>query len=64
VLGAGKRLFGDGTEPGGLSVVSSKMSTTGVVIGTYRPSGPVETGSMALEEPTEAEVRRRSGLEA
>ena len=59
VLGTGKRLFGDGTVPAAFEVVSTKTSTTGVVMGTYRRTGEVQTGSFALEEPTEAEVERR-----
>jgi dihydrofolate reductase len=47
VLGAGKRLFSDGTLPAGLKLVDSKVSTTGVVIGTYLPAGEVVTGSFA-----------------
>jgi dihydrofolate reductase len=51
VLGEGKRLFADGTIPGGLRLVDSTVSTTGVVIGTYEPAGEVVTGSFALEQP-------------
>jgi dihydrofolate reductase len=47
VLGSGKRLFGDGTVPAGLTLVDSTVSTTGVVIGTYQPAGAVVTGSFA-----------------
>jgi dihydrofolate reductase len=64
VLGTGKRLFGDGAIPRGLKVVDSKTSTTGVLIATYERGGEVEYGSFALEEPTEAELRRRQRLEA
>jgi dihydrofolate reductase len=49
VLGSGKRLFADGTIPAGLKLVDSKVSTTGVVIGTYEPAGEVVAGSFALE---------------
>jgi dihydrofolate reductase len=52
VVGGGKRLFEDGTIPSGLELVDSKVSTTGVVIGTYRPAGELVTGSFALDEPT------------
>ena len=45
VVGSGKRLFADGTSPGGLKLVDTTVSTTGVVIGTYVPAGPIETGS-------------------
>ena len=49
VLGPGKRLFAEGTIPSGLTLVDSKVSTTGVVIGTYEPAGEVVTGSFALD---------------
>jgi dihydrofolate reductase len=45
VLGSGKRLFADGTIPAALRLTDSKVSTTGVVIGTYEPAGDVRTGS-------------------
>ena len=47
VLGSGKRLFSDGTIPAALTLVDSKVSTTGVVIGTYEPAGEVVTGTLA-----------------
>ena len=47
VLGSGKRLFADGTIPAALRLVDTKVSTTGVVIGTYEPAGEVVTGSFA-----------------
>jgi dihydrofolate reductase len=49
VIGSGKRLFSDGTIPAGLKLVDSKVSTTGVVIGTYEPAGEIVTGSFALD---------------
>ncbi len=49
VIGSGKRLFSDGTVPCGLKLVDSKVSTTGVVIGTYEPAGEIATGSFALD---------------
>ena len=45
VLGSGKRLFADGTIPAALKLVDSKISTTGVFMGTYEPAGEVVTGS-------------------
>ena len=62
VLGSGKRLFGDGTQPRGLKLVESTTSTTGVTIGTYRPAGAVKIGSFQLAEPTPAEVKRREKI--
>jgi dihydrofolate reductase len=49
LLGSGKRLFADGTMPAALTLIDSKVSTTGVVIGTYEQAGPVQTGSFAVE---------------
>ena len=49
VIGSGKRLFSEGTIPSGLKLVDSKVSTTGVVIGTYEPAGEIVTGSFALD---------------
>ena len=49
VLGAGKRLFADGTVPAGLRLVTSTVSSTGVVIGTYEPAGEIVTGSFAQD---------------
>ena len=44
-LGAGKRLFGDGTIPAGLKLVDSRISTTGVIVAAYERAGQVKTGS-------------------
>ncbi|HVR77663.1 MAG TPA: dihydrofolate reductase family protein [Acidimicrobiia bacterium] len=49
VIGSGKRLFGEGSIPSGLELVDSKVSTTGVVMGTYQPAGEIVTGSFALD---------------
>lgn len=48
VVGAGKRLFADGTVPAALKLVDSTVSSTGVVIGTYVPAGDLVTGSFEL----------------
>ena len=47
VIGSGKRLFAEGTIPSGLELVDSKVSTTGVLMGTYEPAGEIVTGSFA-----------------
>ena len=49
VIGSGKRLFSEGTVPSGLRLVDTTVSTTGVVIGTYEPAGPIVTGTFAQE---------------
>lgn len=62
LLGAGKRLFAEGTVPATLRLAASQVSTTGVVMGTYLPAGPIHTGSFALEQPSDAEIARREGV--
>lgn len=62
VVGPGKRLFGSGTLPGGLQLVHTKTSSTGVVMATYRRAGDIPLGSFALQTPTPAEVERRQRL--
>jgi dihydrofolate reductase len=49
VIGSGKRLFADGAVPSGLKLVDNKVSTTGVVMGTYEPAGEIVTGSFARD---------------
>ena len=49
VIGSGKRLFAEGAIPSALTMVESEVSTTGVVIGTYEPAGPIVTGTFASE---------------
>jgi dihydrofolate reductase len=46
LLGAGKRLFADGTPPREFALVSTKAVGSGVIISTYRPNGPLRTGTM------------------
>ena len=45
LLGVGKRVFADSAPPRGLELVSSTRTTPGVLINTYRPAGPLKTGS-------------------
>lgn len=61
-IGKGKRLFGEGTQPAHLKLIDSKISTTGVIIATYEPTGELKTGSFGLDNPSEAEIERRKRL--
>jgi dihydrofolate reductase len=47
LLGKGKRFFSEGTPPRELALVSTKAGSSGVIISTYRPNGPLRTGSYA-----------------
>ena len=46
-VGAGKRLFAEGTQAEGLKLTDSKISTTGVIIATYESAGTLKTGSFS-----------------
>jgi dihydrofolate reductase len=63
VLGRGKRLFDDGTVPEGLELRGSQTSSSGVIIATYRSGVEIKSGSFELEQPSEAELRRRAAHE-
>ncbi|SEI56076.1 Dihydrofolate reductase [Dyadobacter sp. SG02] len=39
VLGGGKRLFENGVPAGGLALVDTQVTSTGMIINTYRPAG-------------------------
>ena len=45
LLGRGKRLFSDGADPRELAFVSTKVTSTGVLMNTYRHVGPLRTDS-------------------
>jgi dihydrofolate reductase len=64
VAGRGKQLFGGDAAPAGLELVDSMVATSGVIAATYRRTGEVQTGSFALEEPSEREVERREAMKA
>lgn len=49
ILGAGKRLFGVGAKPATLKLVSSSITSKGVVVSVYRRGGSLKTGSFALD---------------
>ena len=50
-LGSGKMLFRDGAKAAALRLISSSVTSTGVIIASYEPAGPVRHGSFALSEP-------------
>ena len=49
-VGRGKKLFRDDIKAASLRLTSSRTSSTGVIIATYQPAGPVRQGSFALDE--------------
>jgi len=53
VLGKGQRLFSDGALPTSLELTSSRTTSTGVTINTFRPTGPLRQGAFAVEAGAE-----------
>ncbi|QZZ19635.1 dihydrofolate reductase family protein [Leptothermofonsia sichuanensis E412] len=49
ILGTGKRLFGSGTVPSMLKLVSSSNTSKGTIVSVYRRAGKLQTGSFALD---------------
>jgi dihydrofolate reductase len=47
-LGSGKKLFTDGARAAALRLLSSSVTSTGVIIASYAPAGPPKYGSYAL----------------
>lgn len=41
VLGGGKRLFENGVPAGGLTLANTQVTSTGMIINTYRPAGAI-----------------------
>ena len=62
ILGEGKRLFGEGTPPATLKMTDHRVSDGGNIIATYRPAGPVETGSYVVEAPSDREQARQAAM--
>lgn len=60
VLGAGKRLFDDGSRPHAWTLKRTRHSTTGVVVSAYERAGDVPGGSFEMETPSDAEFARRA----
>ncbi|ESU27133.1 dihydrofolate reductase [Flavobacterium limnosediminis JC2902] len=48
LLGEGKKLFGDGTIPAAFTLTESTVTTTGVIIATYKRAGEVKTGTVGF----------------
>lgn len=60
ILGKGKRLFRSARSARSWDLQKSARSAAGVVVSTYRRSGEVPVGSFARQEPSQAELDRRT----
>ncbi len=62
VLGAGKRIFGDGTPAEALRLVEQKVTRSGAVIATYEPAGRIEHGWAGPQSNSEREQARQRAM--
>ena len=59
LLGAGKRLFGEGSPPRAMEMLDHQVTPGGAVIASYAPGAEVAPGSFPSEPPSPAEIARR-----
>ena len=52
ILGTGKRLFGEGTIPGGFRLVDTQPNTTGAVLHVYERAGGLKYGEVEVGQET------------
>jgi dihydrofolate reductase len=62
VLGGGKKLFADGSAPHSFKLTSSRVSSTGILIGHYERDGGIKIGDTALDVPSELEIARQERM--
>jgi len=62
VLGGGKKLFADGSAPHSFKLISSRVSSTGILIGHYERDGEIKIGDTALDSPSEREIARQERM--
>jgi len=62
VLGAGKKLFADGSAPHSFKLTSSRVSPTGLIVGHYEREGGIKTDDTALDSPSEREIARQKRM--
>lgn len=63
VLGAGKKMFADGSVPHAFQLTRSRVTDMGVVIAHYERAGDIKTGMAdALDRPSERERARRERM--
>jgi dihydrofolate reductase len=62
VLGGGKKLFADGSAPHAFTLTSSRVSSTGVLIGHYERDGEIKVDDTALDSPSKREIARQERM--
>jgi dihydrofolate reductase len=64
LLGAGKRLFGDGTPPGALRLLDRQVGAKGVIVTRWAPAGPVPIADHPRPGDSAAEADRQRRMRA
>jgi dihydrofolate reductase len=62
VLGRGKKLFADGSAPHSFKLTSSRVSSSGLLIGHYERDGEINIRDTAVDSPSEREIARRERM--
>ncbi len=62
VLGGGKKLFADGSVPHSFKLTSSRVSSTGVLVGHYERGGEIKIIDGALDSPSTREIARQERM--
>ena len=62
LLGKGKRLFGSDAAASTFKLKKTVTAPKGTVFMSYEKAGGIETGSFALQEPSELEIERRKNV--
>jgi dihydrofolate reductase len=62
VLGAGKKLFADGSRPHSYKLTRSRVSSMGLMIAHYERAGDIKIGDTALERPSSGEQARQERM--
>ena len=62
VLGRGKKMFVDGSTPHSYKLTSSRVSSSGILIGHYERAGDIAIGDTAEATPSDAELARQERM--
>jgi dihydrofolate reductase len=62
VLGGGKKLFADGSAPHSFKLTSSRVSSSGLLIGHYERAGEIKIADTAFAHPSKAEAARQERM--
>ena len=62
ILGGGKKVFADGSVPHSFKLTSSRVSSTGILIGHYARDGEIRLADTALDSPSDREIARQERM--